>query len=120
MALNTIVGPDGVQRQILRDNMPFGSFRDSEFGTYYIAYSSTPSVSELMLENMFIGDPPGNYDRILDFSKAVTGTQFFVPTVDFLEDPPPLPSTLAAETVRLVRCSSEHAGGRRLPRYRGS
>jgi porphyrinogen peroxidase len=98
VALNTIVGPDGVERQILRDNMPFGSFRDSEFGTYYIAYSSTPSVSELMLENMFIGDPPGNYDRILDFSKAVTGTQFFVPTVDFLEDPPPLPSTLAAQT----------------------
>jgi putative iron-dependent peroxidase len=97
VALNTIVGPDGVEQQILRDNMPFGSFRDGEFGTYYIAYSSTPSVSELMLENMFIGDPPGNYDRILDFSKAVTGTQFFVPTVDFIEDPPPLPSILVAE-----------------------
>jgi putative iron-dependent peroxidase len=97
VALNTIIGSDGVQRQILRDNMPFGSFRDSEFGTYYIAYSSTPSVTELMLENMFIGDPPGNYDRILDFSKAVTGTNFFVPTVDFIEDPPPLPSGLFVE-----------------------
>jgi porphyrinogen peroxidase len=95
VALNTIVGPDGQERDVLRDNMPFGSVGDGEFGTYYIAYSSSPSVSEEMLERMFIGDPPGNYDRILDFSTAVTGTQFFVPTTDFLEDPPPLPGAEA-------------------------
>ena len=88
VALNTIVGPDGEERQILRDNMPFGTVGDGMFGTYYIAYSSTPSVTEEMLERMFVGDPPGNYDRILDFSTTVTGTLFFVPTVDFLEDPP--------------------------------
>ena len=41
-----------------------------------------------MLTNMFIGKPPGNYDRILDFSTAVTGNLFFVPTADFLDDPP--------------------------------
>jgi putative iron-dependent peroxidase len=44
-----------------------------------------------MLARMFIGAPPGNYDRILDFSIAVTGTLFFVPTVDLLENPPPQP-----------------------------
>jgi putative iron-dependent peroxidase len=38
-----------------------------------------------MLENMFVGRPPGNYDRLLDFSRAVTGTLFFVPSVTFLE-----------------------------------
>ena len=38
-----------------------------------------------MLENMFIGRPPGNYDRILDFSRAVTGTLFFVPSQSFLD-----------------------------------
>ena len=59
-----------------------------EFGTYYIAYARTPDVIEQMLRNMFIGDPPGNYDRILDFSTAVTGNLFFVPTADFLDDPP--------------------------------
>lgn len=91
VALNTIVGPDGEEEQVLRDNMPFGNVGSGEFGTYYIAYSRSPDVSEEMLERMFIGDPPGNYDRILDFSTAVTGTQFFVPTSDFLEDPPPLP-----------------------------
>jgi porphyrinogen peroxidase len=89
VALNTINDPDGTQRQILRDNMAFGAVGRGEFGTYFIGYAATPSVTEQMLENMFIGDPPGNYDRILDFSTAVTGNLFFVPTGDFLDDPPP-------------------------------
>jgi putative iron-dependent peroxidase len=91
VALNTIVEADGTQRQILRENMPFGSLGAGEFGTYFIGYAATPSVTELMLQHMFLGDPPGNYDRILDFSTAVTGTLFFVPTADFLDDPPPMP-----------------------------
>ncbi len=88
VALNTIVGPDGAQRQILRDNMVFGTVGRREFGTYFIGYAATPAVTELMLERMFVGDPPGNHDRILDFSTAVTGTLFFVPTSEFLDDPP--------------------------------
>jgi hypothetical protein len=91
VALNTIVEADGAQRQILRENMPFGSLGAGEVGTYFIGYAATPSVAELMLQHMFLGDPPGHYDRILDFSTAVTGTLFFVPTADFLDDPPPLP-----------------------------
>ncbi len=96
VALNTIIEPDGTQRQILRDNMPFGSLGAGEFGTYFIGYAATPSVTELMLEHMFLGHPRGNYDRILDFSTAVTGTLFFVPTADFLDDPPPLPGESGA------------------------
>jgi putative iron-dependent peroxidase len=95
VALNTIVDPDGTQRQILRDNMAFGAVGRGEFGTYFIGYAATPSVTEQMLENMFIGDPPGNHDRILDFSTAVTGNLFFVPTGDFLDDPPPAPGAAA-------------------------
>ncbi len=38
-----------------------------------------------MLENMFVGDPAGNTDRLLDFSTAVTGTLFFAPSYDLLE-----------------------------------
>ena len=106
VALNTIVEPDGTQRQILRENMPYGSLSTGEFGTYFIGYSASPTVTELMLRRMFIGDPPGNYDRILDFSTALTGTLFFVPTADFLDDPPPAPdghvvaTTAVAETPR--------------------
>ena len=88
VALNTIVDDDGEERQIVRFNMPFGRVGAGEFGTYFIGYARTPDVIEQMLTNMFIGKPPGNYDRILDFSTAVTGNLFFVPTADFLDDPP--------------------------------
>jgi len=84
-ALNTIM-ENGTQIQILRDNMPFGRAGSGEFGTYFIGYSRSPRTIEQMLENMFIGRPPGNYDRLLDFSRAVTGNLFFVPTATFLEN----------------------------------
>src|SRR5215469_9107720 len=96
VAVNTIVDPDGTQRQILRDNMPFGNAGRGEFGTYFIGYARTPSVTERMLQNMFLGSPPATHDRILDFSTAVTGNLFFVPTVDFLDD---LPDPAAAGAV---------------------
>jgi putative iron-dependent peroxidase len=57
-----------------------------EFGTYFIGYSRSPHTIEQMLENMFVGRPPGNYDRLLDFSRAVTGNLFFVPSTTFLEN----------------------------------
>ncbi|MFT4112329.1 Dyp-type peroxidase [Silvibacterium sp.] len=85
----TNVEENGVQLQILRDNMPFGRPGHGEFGTYFIGYCRTPRVTEKMLENMFIGNPPGNYDRILDFSTAVTGGLFFVPTGTFLDNVSP-------------------------------
>ena len=84
-ALTTIV-EDGKEIKILRDNMPFGRPSDGEFGTYFIGYSRSPRTIELMIENMFVGRPPGNYDRILDFSRAVTGNLFFVPSATFLEN----------------------------------
>ena len=88
VALNTVEDPDGNELKILRDNMPFGSVAAGEFGTYYIAYAATPDVPELMLRRMFLGDPYGVYDRILDFSTARTGSLFFVPPAGFLEDLP--------------------------------
>jgi putative iron-dependent peroxidase len=100
VALNTITNPDGTQRQILRDNMPFGSAGRGEFGTYFIGYACTPAVTEEMLENMFLGSPPATHDRILDFSTAVTGTLFFVPSADFLENLPGPPGTETAAEAR--------------------
>ena len=91
IALNVIEDEDGNELQILRDNMPFGTIGTQEFGTYFIGYAKTPSVTELMLRRMFLGEPEGNYDRILDFSTAVTGTLFFTPTAAFLDDLPPAP-----------------------------
>jgi porphyrinogen peroxidase len=111
VALNTIVEPDGTQRQILRENMPFGSLGAGAFGTYFIGYAATPSVTELMLRRMFLGEPPGNYDRILDFSTAMTGGLFFVPTADFLDDAPPLPGDGGADGGAPPSGPDDAAGG---------
>ena len=82
----TVIEENGREIKILRDNMPFGRPGHGEFGTYFIGYSRSPRTIEQMLENMFVGRPPGNYDRILDFSIAVTGSLFFVPTATFLDN----------------------------------
>jgi porphyrinogen peroxidase len=81
----TVIVEDGKEMKILRHNMPFGSPGHGEFGTYFIGCCNTPRTIEQMLENMFIGRPPGNYDRLLDFSRAVTGSLFFAPSATFLE-----------------------------------
>jgi len=72
--------------KIVRDNMPFGNMSTNDMGTYFIAYASTFSTVQKMLNSMFIGIPEGNYDRILDFSTAKTGTMFFVPPFNMLDD----------------------------------
>lgn len=97
VALTTIEDPDGTKHEILRDNMPFGSVGDGEFGTYFIGYARTPAVTERMLERMFLGDPPASHDRILDFSTPVTGSLFHVPTSDFLDNLPDPPTVGEAE-----------------------
>ena len=89
-ALTSIEDDDGTELQILRDNMPFGSVAGGpdgagEYGTYFIGYTRDPAVIERMLRNMFIGDPPGTTDLLLEVSRAVTGSLYFVPTVDQLE-----------------------------------
>jgi putative iron-dependent peroxidase len=112
-ALTTIV-EDGKQLEIVRDNMPFGDVGKGEFGTYFIGYARSPKRIEQMLENMFVGLPPGNYDRLLDFSRAITGTLFFVPAATFLENVAP---TLPAPSSVADPCSEEHvAEGKRESR----
>jgi putative iron-dependent peroxidase len=92
----TTIEENGEELKIVRAGTPFGEVGKGEFGTYFIGYARSPRRIEQMLGNMFVGKPPGNYDRLLDFSRAVTGTLFFVPSATFLEDEaaeaPPQPS----------------------------
>lgn len=118
-ALTTIV-EDGKQLEIVRDNMPFGEVGKGEFGTYFIGYARSPHRIEQMLVNMFVGRPPGNYDRLLDYSRAVTGTLFFVPSATFLEnvvatEPASSPAGLSSDGG-----GTEAAPEARLPRPDGS
>jgi porphyrinogen peroxidase len=129
-ALTTIV-ENGKEIKILRDNMPFGRPGHGEFGTYFIGYSRSPRTIEQMLENMFVGRPPGNYDRLLDFSRAVTGNLFFVPSATFLEnvtedltieDQPAIAESPAAPAVAetFIFILRHPIGARRFARHRFS
>lgn len=106
IALNVITDADGNERAIVRENMPFGNLQAGEFGTYFIGYAADPTITEQMLRNMFIGDPPGNHDRILDFSTAQTGSLYFVPSLEFLdgEHPPAIESS-----PRVARATPGHS-----------
>jgi putative iron-dependent peroxidase len=100
----TVIVKDGREVKIVRANMPFGRPGQGEFGTYFIGYSRSPRTLEQMLENMFVGSPPGNYDRLLDFSRPVSGHLFFVPAANQLAvlaagdppGPPPAASPLSS------------------------
>lgn len=119
VALNVITDDDGNELKIVRHNMPFGEVGKGEFGTYFIGYSRTAAVTEQMLSNMFIGDPPGNTDRVLDFSTAVTGGVFFTPITDFLNDPPPLPGS-ASEAEAPVVAPVAYTGSLGIGSLKGS
>ncbi len=83
--LATIEDEQGNEHDILRDNMPFGSPSSKEYGTYFIGYSKQLWVIERMLERMFVGSPAGMHDRILDYSRPLTGTTFFIPPASVLK-----------------------------------
>ena len=85
-AVTNIADEEGNELKIMRANMPFANPSRNEYGTYFIGYARTFATTRKMLENMFVGEPAGNTDRLLDFSTAVTGTLFFVPTFELLEE----------------------------------
>jgi putative iron-dependent peroxidase len=105
---------NGKEIKIIRDNMPFGRVAEKEFGTYFIGYARSPRTVEQMLENMFVGLPPGNYDRLLDFSLAKTGILFFVPSATFLDnianDQPPAGSSKAEATAPMPKAAPQREG----------
>jgi len=124
-ALTTIV-ENGQEKKILRDNMPFGRAGQGEFGTYFIGYSRSPRTTEQMLENMFVGRPPGNYDRLLDFSQALTGSLFFVPSATFLDSlgedaasAAPLPEVLGQESVKSSASATRNDGSLKIGSLKG-
>jgi putative iron-dependent peroxidase len=112
----TTIERGGEEHKIVRHNMAWGSTRES--GTYFIGYARDLSVTEEMLKRMFVAAADGVYDRLVDFSRPVTGTNFFAPSLEVLEalaGPPvqaaadsptaavPSESTLGIGSLRSVR-----------------
>jgi putative iron-dependent peroxidase len=110
----TTLEENGEQIQILRHNMPYGNVSYGDSGTYFIGYARSPRPLEQMLENMVIGRPPGNYDRMLDFTHPETGTNFFAPSLDFLE------SLATDQVVAALPVAVAAAAARPAPQWDGS
>jgi putative iron-dependent peroxidase len=72
-----------------------------------------------MLENMFVGRPPGNYDRLLDFSIAKTGTLFFVPSATFLENALDNPAPADAAASEAPVAAEAHDGSLAIGSLKG-
>ncbi len=109
VALNTLPDAEGNEPDIVRFNMAFGAVGTAEYGTFFIGYAKDPAVTEQLLVNMFVGSPPGNHDRILDFSTALTGNLFFVPPSSWLDDPGSKPHNAVAVDPGAAR--GPHDGG---------
>jgi porphyrinogen peroxidase len=97
--------------KIIRDNLPFGNMSTNEMGTYFIAYASTFSTVKKMLNNMFVGSPKGNYDRLLDFSTPKTGSLFFVPSATFLKNIPSDVPNLASANPDVIQNGVDDEAG---------
>ena len=78
-----VIEEDGRELEILRHSLPYGT--TSEHGLYFVAYGSSPTPFRKMLRRMVMDDAGAPHDRLLDFTRAVTGASFFAPSVDFLK-----------------------------------
>ena len=77
-----VIEEDGEELEILRHSFPYGT--TSEHGLFFIAYSRDPSRPERMLERMMGSSGDGLHDRLLEFTRAVSGANFFAPSLPVL------------------------------------
>ena len=78
-----VVKEDGKSLEMLRQSMPYAL--PEARGLYFVAYAKHARVFDLSLESMVVGDGAGHHDRLLDYTRPVTGARFFVPAKDWLE-----------------------------------
>ncbi len=77
-----VIEDEGRELQVLRHSLPYGN--TAECGLYFVAYGRSPAPFRRMLERMVRADEAGHFDRLLDYTRAVSGASFFVPSVDIL------------------------------------
>jgi porphyrinogen peroxidase len=77
-----VIERDGAELQILRQSYPWGTVREA--GLYFAAYTKSLDVFDVMLARMMGTTGDGLHDRLMEFSRAVTGATFFVPSIETL------------------------------------
>jgi putative iron-dependent peroxidase len=71
----TVIEEHGEELEIVRHSFPYGT--TSEHGLFFIAYCRTLDIPERMLARMVGASGDGLHDRLLEFSRAVSGAHFF-------------------------------------------
>ena len=71
-----IEGPDGTELKIVRHSMPYGAVM-GEKGLFFIAYAKDAGIFQAMLARMFGTGDDGFNDRMMAFTKQVTGAILF-------------------------------------------
>jgi putative iron-dependent peroxidase len=79
----TVIKEDGEELEIVRHSFPYGTL--SESGLFFIAYCKTLDIPERMLSRMIGTSGDGLYDSLMDYSKAVSGANFFAPSLEMLK-----------------------------------
>jgi putative iron-dependent peroxidase len=75
-------GEDGEELEIFRRSVPYGEV--GEVGLYFLAFSAEQSRFDTMLARMFGTSGDGIRDQLLDFTRPVTGSYYFAPSLDDL------------------------------------
>ena len=79
-----ITDPQGEELPIYRRSVPYGTV--AEHGLYFVAFSADRTRFDRMLARMFGTDADGVHDRITDFSRPVTGSFYFAPSLTTLAE----------------------------------
>jgi putative iron-dependent peroxidase len=78
----TVIEEDGKELEIVRHSFPYGT--TSESGLFFIAYTKDLAIPEKMLRRMLGVSGDGLHDRLLEFTRAVSGATFFAPSLRLL------------------------------------
>ncbi|MGH2620683.1 MAG: Dyp-type peroxidase [Anaerolineales bacterium] len=73
-----VIERDGKELQILRQSYPWGTAREA--GLYFVAYTKSLDVFDLMLARMMGSTSDRVHDHLMEFSRPVTGATFFAPS----------------------------------------
>ena len=80
----TDIERDGKAVKIYRRSAPAGGIRDP--GLYFLAFSANLDRFDWLLQSMFGLSGDGRRDRLLGFSRPVSGSYFYAPPVDRLRE----------------------------------
>jgi putative iron-dependent peroxidase len=77
-----VIEEDGEELEIVRHSFPYGT--TSESGLFFIAYTRDLAIPERMLARMYGTAGDGLHDRLMEFTRAVSGANFFTPSLRVL------------------------------------